>query len=185
MSLFRTLQHSPATISIFHNSKVPKSAALYSLLDKSYFQLNNDKNLFQVDVVADQMPTYDQYILIYQQYAKDSASNHILKGCFPFMFDQKSANAKGCVTITSPVGLLSQTQNNAADRIKFFTEGEYAMIHEAFNSLTEEGADASQLFLAPLVVDWDQQLIANDETTLSAILHKYREEASDPSLSTA
>lgn len=178
MSLFRTLQISPATITIFHNAKVPASAALYKLLDRSYFELNNDKNQFHVDLMANQMPTHDQFTTIFNQCLHTQSDKQLLTACFPFLNPRTQSKKSTKVTVKSPLG--------AHGNIKLFSEGEYAMVYEAFNSLAgQENPEVSpsELFLAPLVVDWDQNLIANDELSLSQILQKYN--ASGAELSAA
>lgn len=191
MSLFRSLQYSPATISIFHNAKIPASAGLYKILDKSYFKLNDDKNQFQVDLMSNQMPTYDQFNTIYNNCTHDQSSKIILKNCFPFMTDKRTRDKTNSVTVTSPVGLLAESQGangNGTGSLKSFTEGEYNLIYEAFNSLINDpnpDVNPADLFMAPLVIDWDQNLIANDEQTLSQILDKYKHNISDAGLSTA
>ena len=59
--------------------------------------------------------------------------------------------------------------------IKMFSEKEYAMIYDAYNKAVEEkDIPEEDIFRRPLVVDWDQSLIAGDETTLAAILDKYK-----------
>lgn len=188
MSLFRTLQHSPATISIFHNAKVPASASLYKILDKSYWKLNEEKSQFQVDLMANQMPTYDQFNLIYHQCLHNQTHKDILRDCFPFMRDQRlSTNKNSSITVTSPIGLLANAKGGSGN-LKVFLEGEYSMIYEAFNSLVNDptpDVNPANLFLAPLVVDWDQNLIANNEESLSVILNKYKADVADAGLSPA
>lgn len=59
---------------------------------------------------------------------------------------------------------------------KVFSPNEYERIHEAFTELvnsSEPEIDPSQLFKAPLIVDWDQNMIACDEDGLASILMKY------------
>ena len=59
-----------------------------------------------------------------------------------------------------------------------FSPAEYQMIYDTFNKLQESSDQsintiASNVFQAPLVVDWDNDVIAGDEETLKAILSKY------------
>lgn len=59
---------------------------------------------------------------------------------------------------------------------KVFSPNEYERISEAFQesvNSSEPDIDPSQLFRAPLIVDWDQNLIACDEEGLATILAKY------------
>ena len=54
------------------------------------------------------------------------------------------------------------------------------MIYETFNKLEESkspsiNTKSADVFSAPLVVDWENELIAGDEDTLNAILDKYKQ----------
>ena len=85
MSLFRSLQNSPSTVSIFHNQAIPLSNKLYDILQKAYeTQPEKAKHEFQIDVMKDKMPTYDQYKLITSKYVKNATDKSILHDCFPF-----------------------------------------------------------------------------------------------------
>jgi hypothetical protein len=172
MSLFRSLQNSPATISIFHNNKVSLSNELYLVLDKAYYKLNDDKNYFQVDLMANKMPTYDQFLLITNSCLKDRASKLALRNCYPFMYGKKSGEINNKITVESPI----RPNNGDPNGLNVFSEGEYAMIYESFNKLIETkepDVNPSDIFQAPLIVDWDQCLIAADKEGLSSILSKY------------
>lgn len=61
---------------------------------------------------------------------------------------------------------------------KIFSQNEYTHIHEAFEKLINEEhpeIDPNELFQAPLLIDWDQNIIANDMDGLKLILKKYKE----------
>ncbi|KAF5213175.1 hypothetical protein FOB63_000434 [Clavispora lusitaniae] len=169
MSLFRSLQNSPAIISIFHNGKVPESVALYNSFEKAYHRLNDNKNQFQIDLVPKQMPTYDQFKDIYSRCVTSDSGKHVLQHCYPLLNDKMTQSKDNVVTFKS-VGI-----NN--DRgVRVFSPSEYEKIHEVFDELVHEDEpeiDPSHLFRAPLVVDWDQNVIACDEEGLSALLAKY------------
>lgn len=170
MSLFRSLQNSPATISIFHNAKVPASARIYANLEKAYYKLNEDKNQFQIDLNAKQMPTYDQFKDVYSQAVHGEEAKHVLQDCYPLLSDRKSADHNNTTTFKS-LGV------NTDRGFKVFSQNEYEKIHEAFTQLVNEAEpdiDPSGLFKAPLIIDWDQNLIASDEEGLDAILAKYK-----------
>lgn len=175
MSLFRTLQNSPATISIFHNTKIPLSSALYQVLEKADNKINSGKRVhFQVDVMANKMPTFSQYQSLASSFIPDLPSRHILNSCYPFLYDQKIAGDKASVTM------------KGVEPTKIFNEGEYQLIYEVFNNSIEskdhphatiqglEIEEPEQIFSAPLIVDWDQNLIAGDEESLAEILKKYQ-----------
>lgn len=172
MSLFRTLQHSPATITIFHNNKLAPSNELYHALDKAYYKLNEDKNQFQVDLMSFKMPTYDQFLLITNSCLKDKASKKTLQNCYPFMYGKKSNETRNRITVESP----TRPDNFDPNGINIFSEGEYTMVYESFNKLIEvkkPDVNPSDIFQAPLIMDWDQCLIAADNEGLSNILKKY------------
>lgn len=173
MSLFRSLQNSPATISIFHNARVPTLARVYAALEKAYYQFNDDKNLFQIDLNAKQMPTYDQFKTIYSNCVLGDRCNTVLKECFPLLNDKFTQSEHSSVTVKS-LGIRH-------DRgFKIFSQNEYDHIHEAFDKYIKEEnpeIDPKELFQAPLLIDWDQNLIANDMEGLQLILKKYKEAA--------
>lgn len=174
MSLFRSLQNSPSTISIFHNQSIPLSNKLYDILEKAYeTQPTKPKHEFQIDLMKDKMPTYDQYKLITSKYLKNAVTKTVINDRFPFLHDKEVElyNNKG-----NPVTIKGAEWNN-----KIFSQSEYDMIYDTFNKLQESKSSsistkASQVFSAPLVVDWDNELIAGDEETLKAILDKYKQE---------
>lgn len=173
MSLFRTLQNSPATISIFHNANVPTSARVYASLEKAYYRLNEDKNQFQIDLNAKKMPTYDQFKDVYAHCLHNEDGKKALQTAYPLLSDKFSKTKDASVTIQS----LGFSTNRG---VKIFSQNEYETIHEAFQTLVNEKdpeIDPSQLFQAPLVIDWDQNLIACDLEGLDVILAKYNPEA--------
>ncbi|KAK6455365.1 uncharacterized protein RJT20DRAFT_46567 [Scheffersomyces xylosifermentans] len=173
MSLFRTLQHSPATLTIFHDATIPLSAKLFHVIEKAYHKLDGKKaNEFQIDLMANRMPTFDQYQSLVANCLHDSKSKSILHNCYPFLTDRKTASTTSTEVIT-----IKGHGNHFNNKI--FNEGEYNLIYETFNKLKElpeAGLDInpSDIFRAPLVVDWDQNLIAGDESSLADILKKYQ-----------
>lgn len=175
MSLFRSLQNSPAIISIFHSSKLPESVALYGSLEKAFYNLNGDKNQFQIDLVTKQMPTYDQFRDINSRCVNTEAAKQVLQRCYPLLQD-KLTMAKDAVVTMKSAGIRN-------DRgVRVFSPSEYEKIHEVFDELVNEKEpefDPAHLFRAPLVVDWDQNLIACDEEGLQAILAKYSPEGAE------
>lgn len=167
MSLFRTLQSSPATISIFHNPNIPALARLYKLLQNANYQINDSDSHFTVDVAKNQMPTYDQFRLLSRQFTHNAQQKQTLRECYPFLSDKRSATGSSCVTITKPIN----------SNLNIFSEAEYLIVHEAFIHAVEANdpdLNPEDIFTAPLVVDWDQNLLATSEDDLEAILSKYR-----------
>ena len=181
MSFFRSLQNTPATISIFHNAHVPTLARVYASLERAYYKLNDDKNLFQIDLMAKAMPTYDQFKMIHSQCVHSEESKNALKTVFPLLNDKLTKSDDACVTFKA-LGV------NNERGFRVFSQNEYEKIHEAYTELVnqkEPEIDPSLVFRAPLLVDWDQNLIASDEEGLDHILQKYRLEQTSEHLSTA
>ena len=171
MSLFRTLQNSPATISIFHNKKIPSSSHLYKILSRAYENLNKEKFQFQLDVMENRMPTFDQYQYIISNSLRSRMTNDVLRECFSLLKDDSSA---GDTQVETDNTILKTKEKKSPS----FTEGEYNLFYDAFNKLLESSnpdVDSAAIFKAPLVVDWDQVLIANNEEGVSTILSKYGE----------
>ncbi|WEJ97290.1 hypothetical protein PSN45_004840 [Yamadazyma tenuis] len=172
--MFKTLQNSPSTISIFHNAKIPMSNKLYGILSKANYKLNEDKSKIILDLMENTLPTYDQYSLIVNNCLRDNYSKNVVASCFPFIKGStENKVGQDRVTVNAPIGL----QRLSGSGLKVFNEGEYAMIVEAFNGIEQSDStevSASAVFAAPLVVDWDQNMIANDEHGISNILNKYK-----------
>lgn len=171
MSLFKTLQSSPATITIFHNTKIPLSNKLYDVLNKTYDTLpEKPKYDFQLDVEKNKMPVFSQYQDFVSKFLKSTQDREVLHSRFPFVKKDEVTllNSKG-----NPVTIKGADWAN-----KIFSESEYQLIYETFNQL-EENANSSistqsqELFEAPLVVDWDQNKLAGDEESLRKLLAKY------------
>lgn len=172
MSLFKTLQSSPAIVTLFHNKKVPELANLYKLLAQADIKINDDKQKFMIDLMENTIPTYDQYATIAGGCLKDNYSKQALQNCFPFVKGKVTCDDTGKVTINTPAELDRLLSRG----MKMFNQGEYMMIYEAFNNLMENKSDTMDsinVFKPPLVVDWDQNLIANDSLGLQEILKKY------------
>ncbi|GEQ68269.1 hypothetical protein JCM33374_g1936 [Metschnikowia sp. JCM 33374] len=181
MSFFRSLQNTPATVSIFHNARVPTSAHVYANLERAYYKLNDDKNQFQIDLVAKEMPTYSQFKMIYSQCVHSEQSKNALKAAFPLLNDKLTMSKDARITFKA-LGM------NNERGLRVFSENEYEKIHEAYTELVnqkEPDFDPSLVFRAPLLVDWDQNLIACNEEGLDLILQKYRPEETNEHLSPA
>ncbi|KAK6461499.1 hypothetical protein DFJ63DRAFT_319763 [Scheffersomyces coipomensis] len=175
MSMFRTLQNSPATITLFHNTKIPLSTALYQILDKAYIKLpSKSPNQFIIDLAKDRIPTYDQYKHIVSNCLVDSKSKKFITNCYPFLNDRTTTGVSASEIVT----FKGVAAKNSVSH-KLFNEGEYALIEETFNKLHEIKEDdlaavqPADIFKAPLIIDWDQNLIAADEESLQKILSKY------------
>ncbi|CAN3359636.1 hypothetical protein DICA3_D05512 [Diutina catenulata] len=164
--MFRTVQNSASTITLFHNSRSKLSESLYHLLDK----VANDSSSkvadrIYFDIAANQMPTYDQFSTIASNVPTDDTYQQgVLRAAFPLLSDK-----------TGPC-TLDPKKKISVKGASMFNEGEYKLIHEAFNKAQENPElpdQASELFNAPLVVDWDKASIANDEEGLKRLLKEY------------
>lgn len=155
--MFRSLQSSPATISIFHNPKLAVSTSLYHLLQNKMNKINSSKksDQFIIDLMENKMPTFDQYkLLIGMNSAK-------VKSCYPLLSDRVDLSEKT---------IIKGTPN-------LFNQGEYNLIYETFNELIDhpdKSINPVDIFKAPLVVDWDQSKVAIDETDLHELLSVYK-----------
>ena len=102
MSLFRTLQHSPATLTIFHDATIPLSNILYKALSRAHFNLkDNSKHEFQIDLMQNKMPTLDQYQSLVRNCLPDSRSKSILHGCYPFLHDRRTLGSSHSEIVTT------------------------------------------------------------------------------------
>lgn len=172
MSLFRSLQNSPATITIFHNSKIPLSAELSKILNKTYDSLpSKPKYDFQVDLELNKMPTYEQYQTFVSKFLKNEQAKKTLHDAFPFLNDRLTDLLDSHGKKVTVKGLDWSN--------KVFSQAEYQKIYDTFNKLVENEHDhsvetsPSQIFKAPLIADWDQEVLAGDQETLKALLAKY------------
>lgn len=170
--MFKTLQSSPSTITIFHNNKVSLLNKLYGILNKASTKVNKDESKILIDVMSNSIPTFDQYDTIAHTCLKDNYSKNALSTCFPFLGGKKDYKlGQDRTTIKSPMELGKNFNG-----FKLFNEAEYAKIVEVFLQLEEgheSGVDSAEIFLPPLVIDWDQSLIANDEFGVNQILKEY------------
>ena len=127
------------------------------------------------------MPTYDQFKAIYSQCVHSEESKNALKSAFPLLSDKLTQSKDARVTFKA-LGM----DNERGFRV--FSQNEYERIHETYTELVnlkEPEFEPSLVFKAPLLVDWDQNLIACDEEGLDMILAKYRPEEIDEHLSPA
>lgn len=118
------------------------------------------------------MPTYDQFTTIYANCISGDRCRGVLKLVFPLLNDKYSHDENNRTTFKL-LGIRHQSG------FKIFSENEYNHIHEAFDELVQQKEpeiDPSELFRAPLLIDWDQNIIANDEEGLELILAKYKPE---------
>lgn len=161
--MFRTLQNQPSVILIFHNQKLKASQALYLVLER----LTNQAPLVDkvyLDLNTNKMPTYDQFSTIASNVPTDDAyGQRVLRQAFPLLGDKLVSN-----------GTSTTTRKGAP---QMFNEGEYNIIRDTFdkieNGAASEVSDPTELFNAPLVVDWDRATIANDEEGVKKMLSLY------------
>ncbi|CAN3502492.1 putative redox protein Fmp46p, mitochondrial [Diutina catenulata] len=143
--MFRTVQNGASALTLFHNSRSKVSEQLYHALKGATSSKLADR--ISLDVAANQMPTYNQFQTIVSNVpADDSYQQGVLRAAFPWL--KRSS----------------------------VLEDEYEVFHEAFSKaqanpeLPDQG---SEVFQAPLVVDWDKAQIANDPEGLKKILEAY------------
>lgn len=148
---------SPATVTIFHNSKIPLSESLKHILFEKLDKVNATKSSqFAIDLMENKMPTFDQYkSLITMNSTK-------VKLTYPLLSDRLDLPEKT---------IFKGTPN-------LFNQGEYSIIYDAFNEAVADPTkpiDPSHIFKAPLVVDWDQSKVAISESDLYDLLSAYKD----------
>lgn len=176
MSLFRTLQSSPGTISVFFSKSIPSSSKLKVALEKAAATVNLKRPRFHVDLMESKMPTFDQYNYIVNNCLKDENSKQVLRAAYPVIYGRQSVDeTHNRTTIETPIGLQN---SGLLGGIKLFSEGEYKMVYDEFNKLEEKHDDetANSIFSPPLVIDWDQSFIGNSQKDLDAMLDKYKKD---------
>ena len=130
MSLFRTLQSSPATITLFHNSKIPLSNELYKVLNKTYDSLpEKPKYDFQIDLMKNKMPTYEQYQIFVNKFLKSDQAKKTLHDSFPFLNER-------LIDLLDSHG-KKVTIKGVDWANKVFSQSEYQKIYDTFNKLVE------------------------------------------------
>lgn len=155
MSMFRTLQNNPGTISLFNSkstlselllkqlnnnsvksykgtNKSPSPPSLWSKIKNGFDETPEDGTMYLIDPIYTN-PTFDQFKLI-KSYTKDPNNLKIFNNSFP-LFKDKSLD------------------------------------QDEFNKLIKD----THWFVDPLVVDWEKGNLANDKESLATLLKKYDE----------
>lgn len=188
MSMFKTLQNNPGVITIFHNAQSQLSKTLLTNLQrsakpfhqqessqhqslfnkilhgKSDSESKTPREKYLIEEVDSGFPTYDQLKMIKSFVKTHPSSKSTFIDVFPKFIDEKALNSQN-------TGGKDKYNINISD-IKIPDELDtIELINTDYRKLLQDG-----WFKPPLVIDWDNNLIANNEFTLDRILKHYRAE---------
>lgn len=159
-------------ISFFHNPKLATSGNLLGKLQR-FSELPATTKLagvagvaggnkkFLVDVEDSKLPSYSQYLEIYDFLSMHPENALSFEKAFPMMFDSKSH------TLCKRTATSFNKRKIVLGDLEMFNAEEYEIIERAFYN--QDNAS----FNAPLVVDWENSLIATDDKGLDRIMANY------------
>jgi len=187
MSMFKTIQNYPGIITIYHNAQSSLSKTLLSKLQQSnkpYHQQKTTKDQsiwdriingnadaenkspqekYTIEEIKSGFPTYDQLKLIKSFVNTHPSSKDTFIEVFPRFINERAA--------MDAVAARSIKKINISD-IKIPEEDETLILIQQGNDYLLQ----NNWFRPPLIVDWDNSLIANNESTLDRILKHYSAE---------
>lgn len=180
--MFKTIQNNPGVITIFHNTKSklsqsllsklqqsakpyhkePESSKTQSIFSRIIYGNSDDASKtpqlkYNIEEVDSGFPTYDQLKIIKSFVKIHPASKSTFLQAFPKFVDPNVAH-KGFSVNISDLQIPDESET-------------IELINTNYDKLIEDG-----IFKPPLVIDWDNQLLANNEITLERILRHYRAE---------
>ncbi len=186
MSMFKTIQSNPGVITIFHNVHSQLSKSLLTKLQQSakpYHQQVSSKHQsilskvlhgnsdsesksplekYTIEQINSGFPTYDQLKLIKSFVNSHPSSKTTFIDVFPKFIDPK---------VLESLNGANKYNFNISD-LKIPDEMEIIeLLNTDYERLLKDG-----WFKPPLVIDWDNSLIANNEFTLDRILKHYSAE---------
>ncbi|OWB80372.1 hypothetical protein B5S32_g4641 [[Candida] boidinii] len=205
MSMFRSLQNSPGSITIFHNSKNPLSESLLIKLQNNVYNsikykenLNKNLNFLQKFLNSFksnnelnkpiQIKTNNKKILNDGSSSKVSTSDYLKGRQFRYTLDISTIPPTpeqfqfiSSILQTHPICKKSfihafpnftKDMNHVSD-----TDGIPKTVQEIqkiFNNKSLQELDLENYFKTPLVVDWENELIATNEKDVEKILDNYK-----------
>ncbi|CDK25909.1 unnamed protein product [Kuraishia capsulata CBS 1993] len=170
MSMFKSLQSMPGVITLFHSPNVKASSDVLKVLQKATTSLesspksqgflskifggNSSKGVkpasrYQLDV-ASTFPTPDQFLFIKGTISTHPDCKAAFKSAFP-KWGETLERARDVENLPTQSAVEKQTAGKTLDELV-----------------------ALKLFNPPLVVDWDNQLIASDVEGLTKVLEHYK-----------
>ncbi|CCH46860.1 hypothetical protein BN7_6462 [Wickerhamomyces ciferrii] len=186
MSMFKTLQNNPGVITFFNNSQSPISKSLLSKLQKSVkpYHVKKDPDgkqgifdkflnghadsesktpraKYNIELVEAGFPTYDQLKIIRSFVKTHPSSKATFTQVFPKFIRESSPSSGG----------NGGNKFNANDIEIPDEQDTIELINKDFDELLQ-----NDWFKPPLIIDWDNQLIANNESSLDRILKHYSAE---------
>lgn len=178
INILRSFKSQPLKrISFFHD---PHSTASQNLLGKltrlSELPRNSaapgqhllavPANRFVVDLQDSKIPTYHQYCLIHDSLAMHPENALAFEKVFPIIVDQKTH------TLCKKTAMITKKQQKFVGDLELFSELEYKMIEDAFNKQGQRSL-LEGVFNAPLIVDWENSLLATTDQGLHRIMTNY------------
>lgn len=128
--MFRSLQHAPSVITIFHSSKLPLSQKLLSILESAQGSTAAPSGEYRFTVDKSiQPPTPEQFAFFKQSLNTNPACKRAMKVAYPSINDnfvQELQNANFTNIFTPPLvvdwdhGLLAANENDLAKIINQF-----------------------------------------------------------------
>lgn len=203
--MFRSLQNSPGSITIFHNSKNPLSESLLIKLQNNVYNsikykenLNKNLNFLQKFLNSFksnnalnkpiQIKTNSKKILNDGSSSKVSTSDYLKGRQFRYTLDISTIPPTpeqfqfiSSILQTHPICKKSfihafpnftKDMNHVSD-----TDGIPKTVQEIqkiFNNKSLQELDLENYFKTPLVVDWENELIATNEKDVEKILDNYK-----------
>ncbi|OUM55445.1 hypothetical protein BVG19_g4985 [[Candida] boidinii] len=205
MSMFRSLQHSPGSITIFHNAKNPLSESLLNKLQHSVYNSTRHKenlnknstflqklfNAFKSEKELNkptQIKTNNKKISNDGSSSKVSTSDYLKGKQFRYTLDISTIPPTpeqfqfiSSILQTHPICKksfihafpnFSKDMNHVSD-----TDGIPKTVQElkkVFSDKSLQELDNENYFKTPLVVDWENELIATNEKDVEKILDNYK-----------
>lgn len=177
-SIFRSFKATKPLnrITFYHN---PNSAASLYLLEKlnRFSELPSTFNRFggasqtlppqelgkfSVELKESKIPNYEEYTQVHDFLHMHPENALSFEQVFPVMFDSEIH------TLCKKTATKTNKQQKFLGDLETFSREEYEMIHNAFKQQPH-----SNIFRAPLVVDWENSLIAVGEKGLDRIMANY------------
>lgn len=177
INIFRTFKSTPLSkVTIFHNPSSATSNHLLSKLNKfSQLPCTSNRYLgptarattrelgkFSVDLHEDKMPTYEEYLEIHDLLSVHPDNAIAFEKIFPLMYDHQSS------TICKKSAFTTKKKQKYLGDLQVFNQQDYKTVEAAFAA---EKLDL--MFNAPLIIDWENSLLAVDDAGLDRIMANY------------
>lgn len=178
LGFLRTFKSRPlAQVTVFHNHNSLKSHQMLSKLNRlaelpcTYDRYtgteplpsSNEVGKFAVHLKENCLPSYQEYLAMHDFLDIHPENGLAFEKIYPIFFQNETLCKKSA-------SLTNKKQKYLADLLVFTAE-EYENITKEFKR--ELKSDSPSVFNAPLIVDWENSLIAVDEKGLDRIMANY------------